>query len=143
MKVILLQDIRGVGKKHDVKDVSLGYARNFLLPKSLAEVATPPAFKKLMDMKAVEQEEKKKLAAVLEEKAREIKKLTLNFELKTGGKGEVFGSVTAKDIEEALADKGISGVKTELSRPIKELGEKEVEVGLGEGIKTKVKVVVE
>ncbi|MCP6720011.1 MAG: 50S ribosomal protein L9 [Patescibacteria group bacterium] len=150
MKVILLEDIKGVGEKLDVKEVKDGYARNFLLPKKMAEAATPQALKRLIEEKSKIEEESEKLAAILEERAGKIKDLTLSFKRKnlpagrqTREKKEVFGSVNAKDIERALEKHGIPDVRVDLEKPIKTLGETSVPVDLGEGIKTKVSVLVE
>ena len=143
MKVILLENIKGIGKKLDVKEVKDGYARNFLLPKRMAEAATPQALKKLIEEKSKKEEEHGKLVTILEERAEKIGKLTLFFKLKVGGKDEVFGSVSAKDIERALEERGIPDVKADLEKPIKSLGEKEIEIDLSEGVKTKVKILVE
>lgn len=143
MKIILLENIKGIGRKLDVKEVKDGYARNFLLPKGMAEAATPRALKKLIEEKSNMEKERGKLVAVLEERAEKIGKLTLFFKLKVGGKDEIFGSVNAKDVEEALNNEGVPEVKVLLEKPIKDLGEKEVKVDLGEGVKTKVKILVE
>ena len=143
MKIILLENIKGIGKKLDVKEVKDGYARNFLLPKKMAEAATPQALKKLIEEKSKKKEERGKLVTVLGERAGKIQKLTLSFKLKTGGKKEVFGSVNAKDIERVLEERGIPDAKADLEKPIKVLGKTTIPVDLGEGVKTEVKVLVE
>jgi len=143
MRVILLEDIKGLGKKYEVKEVADGYGRNFLLPRGLAVVATPAALSKLEKLKKELAAEKEKKLAELQNKAKQIQSLKLPFKVKTGPKGEFFGSVTARDIEIALGERGFSGVKVELKKPIKEIGETEAPVILGEGIKVGVRVVVE
>ncbi len=142
MKVILLEDIKGLGKKYDVKNVATGYARNFLLPKNLAEAATPKALKRLLAIKAQIERDREKRFAELQEQARKIEKMMLQFKLKTGSQGEIFSSVTAKDIENALKEKGINNATVKLAKPIKELGEHNVEISLGEGVKTNVRILV-
>jgi len=143
MKVILLQDVKGLGKKNDVKDVSVGYVRNFLLPRHLVEVATGAALSRLIAEKTKLAEEKKGLIAVLEERKKKIKDIKLEFKVKVGKEGGVFGSVSARDIEGALAEKGIPNATVELKKPLKELGYHAVEVGLGEGIHSSVAVSLE
>jgi large subunit ribosomal protein L9 len=143
MKVILLQDIKGLGKKNDVKDVSLGYARNFLLPRNLAEVATGVALSRLMEARTQSEEEKKKLIAVLEGRKEKIKGMTFEFKVKVGKEGGVFSSVSARDIEGALAEKGIPNATVELKKPLKELGEHSIGINLGEGVHTQVMVLLE
>jgi len=143
MKVILLEDIRGLGKRNDVKEVSGGYARNFLLPKKLAEVATGAALKRMAELKSKMDAEHEKLVTKLKAEAEKIKNEKLFFKVKTGEKGEVFGSVTARDIERELAERGIPETEAELKKPLKVLGEHTVEVNLGEGVKVEVSVLLE
>lgn len=142
MKVILLQNINGLGQKYDIKDVKGGYVRNFLLPKKLVAIATLAALTRLSREKAILEERRSELTLKLKEEAEKIEKLTLEFKLKVGEKNEVFGSVTKKDIELALADNGFRELKVELDKPIKSIGEHNVEVDLGEGVKVSVKALI-
>ena len=142
MKVILLEDIRGLGKKFDVKELKDGYVRNFLLPKKLAEIATPTVLKKLNREKVILDKKHNELVQKLEKEAEKIEKLNLEFKLKVGEQGEVFCSVTRKDIELALADNGFPNFKVSLEKSIKSLGEQEVEINLGESVKTQIKVLI-
>ncbi|MCL4405969.1 MAG: 50S ribosomal protein L9 [Patescibacteria group bacterium] len=140
MKVILLQDIKNVGRRHEIKNVSDGYARNMLLPRRLAVLATPEELKKI---------EKENLAAVAEEKelVAKLKSVTdgepIKFYLKTGDKGEIYTSIKAEDIEEELKRRGLEEIKVKLSKPIKNLGLTEVEIHWRKGIVAKVKISVE
>jgi large subunit ribosomal protein L9 len=132
MKVILKKDVPSLGKKGATVEVSEGYARNYLIPRDLASHATEGALKAL----AVEQK------AVSTKKAREeaeakalgdkLEKLQVVITAKLGEAGRLFGSVTAKDIAEALARQGVAldKRKLELSEPIKQLGTYEVLVKL-------------
>ena len=143
MKVILLQNIKGLGKRHDVKEVKDGYARNFLIPQKLAEFATAAALKKVADLKLKEKTEREGMVAELKAEAEKIKDKKIVFKVKTGEKGEVFGSVSALDIKGELEKSGIRHGVAVAPKPIKTLGETKVEINLGEGIKTEVVVVVE
>ncbi|MBI2278511.1 MAG: 50S ribosomal protein L9 [Candidatus Brennerbacteria bacterium] len=135
MRVILLADIRGTGRKGDVKEVREGYARNFLIRRGLAAPATEIA----LAAKARE-EETKEARRVERRRAAEIAagKFTgfeLTFPIKAGPGGEVYGSVTAKNIEETLAARGCRDVTVKLPKVLKILGAHRVELDFGEGIK--------
>lgn len=142
MRVILLQDIKGFGRKFEVKEAKDGYARNFLLPRKLAMVATEAELKKLNREKKIAVEKRQQLISKLKEEARRIEDLTLEFKLKTGEKGEVFGSISERDIESALKERGFGDVRTNLKQPLKSLGENKLEVNLGEGIKAGLKILI-
>ena len=139
MKIILLQDIKGLGKKLDVKNVSNGYAMNFLIPKGLVKIATDLAVKKLETQKACQEKEEKETKIELEKIAKNLENQEFEFTVKTGEKGEVFGSVGKDDIKALI---GIKDIKVNLERPIKTLGEHQMEIDLGKGIKTKIKLKV-
>lgn len=145
MKVILLQDVKGTGKKGELKEVSDGYARNFLLPKNLAKKATAQAMSELKnaeESKAFKIEEDKKKANA--EKAK-IEGKSINIKAKAGQGGRLFGSVTAKEISAELKKQfGINVDKRKISLDvdIKAFGTYNAEVKLYTGIVAKVKVVV-
>lgn len=139
MKIILLQDIKGLGKKFDVKNVADGYARNFLIPKGLAKIATDIAVKKLETQKAGQEKEEQEAKIELEKIAKNLENQEFEFTVKTGEKGEVFGSVGKDDIKTRI---GIKDIKVNLERPIKILGEHQVEIDLGKGVKVNIKVIV-
>ncbi|MDI6820882.1 MAG: 50S ribosomal protein L9 [Patescibacteria group bacterium] len=143
MKVIILQDIKGLGQRGEVKEVSSGYARNFLLPKKFVEIATFDALNRLAQKKAKWKKEHQKLIVDLKERAKELENAVITFKVAIGEKGEIFGSVSRKDIESALHEKGIQNVKVNIERSLKTVGENKVEVDLGEGIKTTLKVVLQ
>ena len=142
MKVILLQDVKKIGKKGEIKDVADGYARNFLLAKSLAEVATPSMIAK------VRQDEAKNKAAVASEHekflkmASDIKKET--FEIGARGKGgKLFGSVVAKDVINALAAKGYHVSEKAIGHiALKNVGKHVLKITLGQGIMTEISIIV-
>lgn len=145
MKVILLADIGGMGKKYDVKDVSDGHARNLLLPKKLAKPATPQALKELGQLKAELEKENAELRKHLEELARQINESYLEFELKTDEKGSVFGSVTKGMILRAMREQNWlrkERVDILLEHPLKEFGEHKVAVDFKKGITAELKIIV-
>jgi len=145
MKVIFLDDVRNVGKKYDIKDVSDGYARNFLFPNKLAETASPEAIKKLESMKAAHEKEDKETLAQLEAVARKINETKIQFEVKTDKSGAVFGSVNKESILKALREHKLIGterIDIDLKYPIKELGEYVVPIDLRKGVVAKLGVIV-
>ena len=145
MKVIFLDDVRNVGKKYDIKDVSDGYARNFLFPNKLAEAASPEAIKKLESMKAVHEKEDKETLAQLEAVAQKINETKIQFVVKTDKSGAVFGSVNKESILKALREHKLIGterIDIDLKYPIKELGEYVVPIDLRKGVVAKLGVVV-
>lgn len=145
MKIILLQDVRNIGKRFDIKDVSDGYARNFLFPNGLAEPATETALKDLAKRKALTEKEDRETVKRLEEIARKINERDLEFQVKVGPSREVFGSVTKEMILKGLRDAGLirtERVEIKIERPLKELGEHIVEVYLKKGIAARLKIIL-
>lgn len=143
MKVILLADIKGVGKKDEVINASDGYARNFLFPKNLALEANKENMAKLKsknDAKAYQKEMDIKAAKEIAEK---INSITMKLEVKAGENGKIFGGVTAKEIAENLKKEykiDIDKKKVLLSETIKTIGVHNVEIKLYEGIIAKLKL---
>ena len=125
MKVILLQDVKGKGKKGQMLEVSDGYARNFMLPKKLAIEATPDAINTMrMNDKATQERIAREKAAALDI-SKKLRDMTLTVTAKGGGNGRLFGSVTNQEIADALAKQ--SGIKLDkrkivISDPIKNVG---------------------
>ena len=145
MKIILSQDVRSIGKKNDVKEVSDGYARNFLFPNNLAKPATPANVKALEILKTKFTQEEAELKKHLEELARNIGGIALEFTLKTDEAGSVFGSVTKEMILKSLREHHFviaERVEIELSHPLKEFGEHIVPLDFKKGIKTELKVIL-
>lgn len=134
MKIILVKDVKGVGRKNEAKDVSDGYARNFLLPRRLAKIATGAETAKLAAERAGRETARKRTREASEADAAKLGKLALRFAVKTGDKGEVFGSVSEKDIAGALAAQGFPHAVPRLERHLKTLGTHAVEIELPEGI---------
>ena len=134
MKVILLQDVRGQGKRGQMIDVSDGYARNFLLPRKLAQEATTDNINTMrMNDKATQERQARERAEALE-LSRKMKTFTLVVRAKGGGAGRLFGSVTNQEISDALkAQAGITLDKRKIviSDPIKAVGTYTVTCRLG------------
>lgn len=146
MKVILLENVKGVGKKDDVINANDGYARNYLLPKKLAVEANNTNMSNLkskQDSNAFKKQEDKKKAEEIKEK---LSKLNLKIQVKAGENGKIFGGVTAKEISEQLEKQhkiSIDKRKIELKETIKTLGTTIVEIKLFEGVIGSLKVSVE
>ena len=145
MKIILLEDIRGLGKKFDMKEVSDGYARNFLFPNELAEPATPGALKKLDALKAEHDKNEIDLLDRLHEIAKKIDDTKIEFAVKTDKSGAVFGSVNKESILKALREHEIlrtERIDIDLKYPLKEIGEYAVPIDLKKGVTATLKVVL-
>lgn len=144
MKVILLKDVKGVGKKGDVINAADGYARNFLLPRKLAEQATDSSMHILNNQK--EAERRKKLAEIeaAQQLAQELKGTEIILTVKSGESGRLFGSITGKDIADELNKKTNLNIdkKKLVIDTIRQLGTYDVEVKLYPEISTKIKVII-
>ena len=145
MKVILLDNIKGVGKKDEIINASDGYARNFLFPKKLAVEANAENMSKLNNKKDANQYKKDVEKQAAEEMAKKIKGIMLKIKVKAGENGKIFGGVTPKEISDNLKSQykfEIDKKKIELKEPIKTLGSFEVTIKLYEGIVGVLKVQV-
>lgn len=142
MKVVLLKDVKGVGKKGEVREVNDGYARNALIPKKLADIATSGVVSIIQKLSAEKNAANDARIARLRKLAKSLGELKLKFSLRAGEKGELFGSVTAKDIEKELARYEAGEGKVVLEHPIKTLGSCRVSVDFGDGITAQVTVEV-
>jgi large subunit ribosomal protein L9 len=145
MKVILTDDVKGLGQRGDVVNVAAGYARNFLLPKELAYTATPGNIKRLeQERKRYDTRMAKERDAALEI-AKAIEGTRLVLKKKAGEHDALFGTVTSAELAEALAAKGIAVDKRriELEEPIKRLGEHTVHVKLFQDVTAGITVEVQ
>ena len=143
MKVIVLKDTKNVGKKGDTIQVSDGYARNFLIPKGIVMEATASNLKELEKQKAIEAEKRATDKASAETLKAKLEKLETEVVTKAGEGGRIFGSITGKDISDALkAQHGveIDKKKIVLDAPIKQTGSYEIEAKLYHEISVKLKV---
>ncbi|TAJ23522.1 MAG: 50S ribosomal protein L9 [Nitrospirae bacterium] len=132
MKVILQENVEGVGHLGDLLDVSPGFARNYLLPRKKALEANPRSVKALEHTKRVMAEKAKKEKLEIEAFAKKVSAVSLTLPAQVGKDDKLFGSVTSKDIAEALAEQGftVDRRKIQLAQPIKELGTVAVAVKL-------------
>ena len=146
MKVILLQDVKGKGKKGQMLEVSDGYARNFMLPKKMAIEATPDAINTMrMNDKATQERIAREKAAALEI-SKKLREMTLTVTAKGGGNGRLFGAVTNQEIAAAL--KAASGIELDkrkivIADPIKNVGTYTVTCKLGYEINAPLTVKIE
>jgi large subunit ribosomal protein L9 len=146
VRVILKAEVRGLGRTGDIKDVADGYARNFLLPKGLAIEATGGELKRLGQERQSEKTKKDRAHQDAEELAERLGEVTLMFKLKAGEQGKTFGSVTAKEVAEALkkeAKAEIDKTQIVLHEPLRSLGVHKVEVRLLSDVRANVTVAIE
>ena len=145
MKVILLQDVKGQGKKGELVCVNDGYARNFLLPKKLAIQATSDNVNSLDQKKAAEARRIEMEKAAAKDIRDKINCTTISVKVKCGENGKLFGSVTSKEIATSLEEKGydIDKKMVLLKEPLKSLGRTTVDIKLYTDIVAKVEISVE
>ncbi len=140
MKVILLQDIKNVGKKEEIINANDGYARNYLFPKKLAIEATKDNLAKLQAKKTSEANKKQAEIELNKQIAKQIEKIELQIKTKAGENGKIFGGITSKEISEELKKQykiEIDKKKIVLKEAIKTLGKFQVEIKFGDGINGK------
>ncbi|HML35967.1 MAG TPA: 50S ribosomal protein L9 [Bacillota bacterium] len=145
MIVILIKDVKGVGKAGEVVKVSDGYARNMLLPKGFATEATEGNVKSLERQKAIQEANRQKDLAEAKALAEKIGQKHVTITTKSGEGGRLFGSITSKDIADALAQQHkitVDKRKVILESPIKQTGEFEVDIRIYPEVTAKLKVTV-
>jgi len=143
MKVILLQDIKNVGKKDEIINANDGYARNFLFPKKMALEATKDNLLKLQAKKDSIQNKKNIEIAENKKLAEKLKAIILDLKVKAGANGKTFGGVTAKEISEELNKQykiSIDKKKIDLKETIKTLGRFSVDIKFGDGVNAKLSI---
>ena len=145
MKVILTADVEKLGKSGEMKEVAEGYARNFLLPRKMAVPATGGAYRAWQHDIASREDKSKREREEAEIAAQRIGSTTLTMGVKVGEGGKLFGSITAKDIADALERRGISidKNKVDLEEPLKMLGTYKVAIKVYPGLTPEVTVDVE
>lgn len=146
MEVILMEDVKSLGKKGEIVKVNDGYARNFILPKKLGVEATK---QNLYSLKAQKDAEDRRLQEILTEArdlAKRLETSTVNLKIKVGEGGKTFGSISTKEIATVLNEQsglGLDRKKIQLSEPIKKAGSYTVGVKLHPKVTVELKVVVE
>lgn len=143
MKVVLLKDIKGTGKKGEIINASDGHARNYLIPRGLAKEATDSAMKEMEHQNASKRKKEQELLDEAKALAAEIEKIEVKFVAKAGEGGRLFGSITNKDIAEELKKKhkiDIDKKKIVLEQPIRTLGTINVTIKVYPKVVTKIKV---
>lgn len=146
MQVILLKNVKGLGEAGEIKNVSDGYARNYLIPRNLATVATEGAVAQAKELAAMRAKRSEVSRAEAEKLATAYQDLELVFRARAGESGRLYGSITNADIAERLAEhigEPVDRRKIELDEPIKKLGTSQVRVKLHPGVVMNVKVRVE
>jgi large subunit ribosomal protein L9 len=143
MKVILLQDVEGLGKAGDLKDVANGYARNYLLPRRLAAGATPELLANHQQRIAAEQRKREKQQESNQQQAERLGQVSLTFKARVGRQGRLYGSITSQDIAAGLREsEGITIDRRviELHEPIRTLGTFKVPVKLAQKLEPEITV---
>lgn len=144
MKVILLQDVEKLGKKYEIKEVKPGYARNFLIPKSLAKQATKQVIKWAEMQKEIETRKEEDELKQVQQLASGIDGQEVAIPVKIGEQGQLFESVTVQKISEKLKELGFAVKKNQiiLASAIKELGEFPVKIKFNHNLEAEIKVIV-
>ena len=146
MKVILLRDITGKGRKGEIKDVAEGYARNFLLPRGLALLATPGVARQAETLIRKESQRQDIEETKLQELAQQIEGREVHFQARIGAAGRLFGSITAADIARELSQVigfPVDKRKVEIDKALRQEGSHDVTIRLAKDLVPKIKVVVE
>ena len=145
MQVILKQDVEKIGRRGDVVEVSRGYVRNFLVPRGLAEVATPAKMEEVSRQMAEAEERDRRIAERASEIAETLNKSVITIEARTGEDERLFGSVTAANIASAIEKARsvrLDRRRIKLDEPIKSLGTHQVPVQIHGDVEASVKVIV-
>ncbi len=143
MKVILLENVKGVGKKDEIINANDGYARNFLLPKKLAVEANNQNLAKLKSKQESNEHKKMTEKQEAEDLAKKLEKIILKIQVKAGENGKIFGGVTAKEIADRLQSQHnfkVDKKKIDLKETIKQTGMFTIDLKLYEGVNAKLKI---
>lgn len=143
MKVVLLKDVKGQGKKDDIVNVSDGYARNFLFPQKLAMEATAGAMKEIQLKRAAQDARDAEVLRQAKEKADSLNGRVVELKVKCGAQGRLYGSVTAAEVADCLEKQHgvkVDKKKIDIGDPIREVGEREISVRLHTGVSATMKL---
>lgn len=144
-KIVLLEDIPHLGKKHEVKSVKFGFAKNWLIPQKLALLGLPHIINQLQSQQALKEQKIKKETESQESLMKELDDFTLRFRPKKTTKGTLYAAIDEKMIAEKLKEKGINIDEKyiKLETPIKKVGEYEVPVIFSENSKVSLKIIIQ
>ena len=146
MKVLFVKDVKGTARGGEIKEVADGFARNFLLPKGLAVVASEGARKSVTVQKQIAQTKKERAKTEAEALAEQLAAVRVTFKAKVGDQHRLYGSITSADIAEAVSKQlghELDKRKIELGEPLKHLGEFQVPVRVSADLEPRVTVVIE
>jgi len=144
MKVLLLKDVKGLGKAGEIKEAKDGYARNFLIPKGLAKLATPEVVEEWKKEQAKKEAELKAELAKINEIKEKLENEKIVIKHRLGANGQLLGSVTNKEIAEVLQQKGYDIDKKQIEhKTIKAPGVYNIDIKLGHGVHARVQIEVE
>jgi large subunit ribosomal protein L9 len=144
MLVILLEDIKKLGKKNEIKKVNLGYAVNFLFPKKLAIKATKELIEKAEKQKLIDEEKEKEKVIETKKLAKKIQGKRFILKVKAGEEGQLFSAISQKTIAEKIKENGfdVDLKQIVINEPIKKIGEHKVSINFGEDLKSIVNIVI-
>lgn len=144
MKVILIEDVNGLGKKYEVKNVADGYARNFLIPNNLVKIANEKALLWLEAQKEIMEKKTEDDLTKSQEAASKIDGMEITIPVKIGEKGQLFEKITAVKIADKLKEEGIEVEKKQIKmeKPIEELGEYTVKIKFEHNLEPEVKIII-
>ena len=146
MKVVLTQEVKGLGQPGQIKEVADGYARNYLLPQGLATMATPGAVKEVEQRQAAERKRQEKLDQEMRSVGTKLDGTTVTVRSKVGEGGKLYGSITTQDVAEALekqAGQSVDRRKIEIEEPVRHVGEYKIPVKLSKNVTATINLVVE
>ena len=144
MKILLIKDVKGLGKAGEIKNAKDGYARNYLIPKGFAKLATDEVIKQWQEEQKKKEEELKTELDKLNKLKEKIQNTKIIIKHKLGANGHLYGAITNKEVAEHLKEKGIEIDKKSIEmKQIKAVGEYSVDIKLGHGIYAKLDLVVE
>ena len=146
MKVIFLQNVPNVARAGEIKEVSDGYGRNFLIPKKIAMLATPSATTAVEAQRRIIERSQAQIEAEMTELAQNLEGKEITLKAKTGASDRLFGSITSADIASELQNATglvVDKKKIELAEPIRQLGSYEITIKLAKDTTSKIKVIVE
>jgi large subunit ribosomal protein L9 len=144
MKVILLKDIAGLGKKGEIKNAADGHARNFLIPKKLVKIATDKAIKEWEQEKILEAQKAEQALQYVEEVVSQMDGLEIEVAVKMDESGKLYGSINDQKVSQLFKDRGFDIKKNQIKilQPIKEVGEYPITISFDHGLEAEIKLII-